>query len=298
MGNQCCCQFGEEFSIIAVDEEEIPFPNYSSKFDKIYYYIDVKYNCFVKLTLVQYINLLEHFEISNCTIFFDGPYKTKYSKNDSFLNKTFMEEEFQSFLENYILKIPEILQFFHFDDESIGIFKQAFLNIAKSLQLKLKQSNKNNDMLKKLNLIPLGLLFSKSTNIDKIKLFFDLFKNDNDLFCKSDLLNEYLLSNFLISSYCILKARKDLGNSHGIESIEINDVKKMVQYCELSDCINLVKYFNDNFFDEELISWVKFKNKFENIKKINAKTDSFGWIFSTKGVRHFLEVLDKNNINN
>ena len=293
MGIKCCCQSGEEFSIVATNEEEISFPIYTSKFDKIYNYIVVKYNCFGKITLVQYINLLEYFDINNSTTVFDGPYKTKYSKNDPFLNKTLVEEEFQNFLENYILTVPDL--FYHFNDETISLFKQIFISISKSLKLKLSQNNQNNNVLKKLNLLPIGLLFCKSSNIDKIKLFFDLFKNDDDLFCKSDLLDEYLLSNFLISSYCVLKARKDFGGIYGIEPLDIKDVKNMVQYCELSDCSSLVKYFDDNFFDKELLNWSEFKDKFKRDRKINGRTDSFAWIFSTEGVRHYLEELNNNN---
>ena len=293
MGIQSCCQSGEEFSPIAINEKEIPFETYSSQFDKVFNCIVEKYNGFLKLTLVQYINLLEHFDINNCTIAFEGPYKTKYSKNEPFLNKTIVEEEIQSFLDNYIITIPDI--FYKFDDESMSLFKQMIINISKTLKFKLKQNNSNNGELKKLDLIPLGLLFCKSQNIDKIRLFFDLFKNDDDLFCKSDLLDEYLLCDFLISSYCVLKARKDFGNINGISPLNTKDIKNMVQYCELSDCIKLVKYFNDNFFDKELINWTEFKDKFRSNKKGNGQTDSFAWIFSTEGVRNYLEALNNNN---
>ena len=50
------------------------------------------------------------------------------------------------------------------------------------------------------------------------------------------------------------------------------------------DCENLLKYFNDNFFDKESFSWDEFKTKFDY-----NQNNSFSWIFTTKGIRSKLE---------
>ena len=288
MGNCCRKLLDENSSLIAKNENEIEFPIYQSKFDNIYFAIETKYNCFININIVQYMNLLEHFEISNSTIFFSGPYKTDFSIKDSFLGQKLMEEEFQSFLENQILNIPDILLFFGSDDSKISLFKQIYMNIFKTLQYKLNKELNENE-IKKINLIPIGLLYCKSTKIDKVKLFFDLFKNENEKFCKSELLNDYLLSAFLISSYCMLKVRKDLGDNDKFGHFKMESIAKIVSYCTFNDCQNLVKYFNDKFFDKEELTWTEFKKKFNTI----IKDHSFSWIFSTMGVRHYLEKLDE-----
>ena len=286
----CCSKFFRDNSfLIAENEEEIEFPFYKSKFDSIYSAIETKYNCFSNINIIQYMNLLEHFEISHCTIFFEGPYKTYFSIKDSFLKEKLMEEEFQSFLENQILKIPDILSFFSFNEKNVCLFKQIYMNIFRTLQFKLNKEL-NEDAIRKINLIPIGLLYCKSTNIDRVKLFFDLFKNEDEKFCKSELLNDYLLSNFLISSYCILKVRKDLGDNDQFGHFKMENIAEIVKYCKFTDCQNLVKFFNDNFFDEEELTWIEFKRKFNT----KIKNHSFCWIFSTRGIRNYLEKLNEN----
>ena len=47
---------------------------------------------------------------------------------------------------------------------------------------------------------------------------------------------------------------------------------------------NLLKYFNEKFFDKESFTWEEFKKKFEK-----DNSNSFAWIFSTKGIRSKLE---------
>ena len=58
----------------------------------------------------------------------------------------------------------------------------------------------------------------------------------------------------------------------------------------------MLNYFNNKFFgkNEDGLDWDKFKNKFNNIE--NNENESFGWIFSTAGIRNKLE--DKNIITN
>ena len=116
-----------------------------------------------------------------------------------------------------------------------------------------------------------------------------MFKNDKDEFCKSEELNDFLLSDFLTASYCLISARNKIGkNNENIKEIEKKDLVKLVNCAELKDNLNLVKVFNDNFFkDKENFNWTEFKEKFEDSE------NGFGWIFSSKGIRRKLE---ENNI--
>ena len=124
---------------------------------------------------------------------------------NEFLSNYFYEELFQSFIENAILKDREV-------GEEETIFKEMNAELFKSLKLKLKQ-NYNEDISKKItkrDLISLGILFCKTSNISKIKVVFDIFKNENEEFVKSKELDEYLLCCFLISSYCMISAKKKI----------------------------------------------------------------------------------------
>ena len=63
------------------------------------------------------------------------------------------------------------------EDESLAsTFKDILLGVYNDLSMKVGQyRGENKPTLKKLHLIPLALLFCISTNIAKVKLFFDSF---------------------------------------------------------------------------------------------------------------------------
>ena len=155
------------------------------------------------------------------------------------------------------------------------------------MELKLKQHYNYKEspiIIKKKNLLALGMLFCASNNVEKIKLLFDIFKNENEEISKSEELDDFLLSLFLIGSYCLINARKRVGDSNeGMEKLSKEDLVKLINVAELKDCENLIKIFNENFFTKESFNWEEFKEKFEDIE------NGFGWIFSSKGIRRKLE---------
>ena len=283
MGNCCanCKQRERDSLIVYPDEEEIEFPQYSSFSDEQLECLEKENNFFRFITLIEYINLLAYFTLDTATLPYEGPFKLNFSSKDEFLSNYFYEELFQSFIENAILKDREI-------GEEETIFKEMNAELFKSLKLKLKQ-NYNEDISKKItkrDLISLGILFCKTSNISKIKVFFDIFKNENEEFVKSKELDEYLLSCFLISSYCMISAKKKLSQINpSIPGFSLEELKELLQFSELKDCQNLVKYFNDTFFTKNSFSWKEFKIKF--------KENGFGWIFSTKGIRQKLQENNK-----
>ena len=160
------------------------------------------------------------------------------------------------------------------------------LEIYKALELKLKQhyNNESAVIIRKRNLLPIGILFCASNNIEKIKFIFDIFKNENEEICKSEDFDDFLLSLFLTGSYCLISARNKIGNSFNeIEKLPKEELLKLVNYAELKDCENLVNMFKNNFFVKEAYTWEDFKGKFEDLE------NGFGWIFSSKGIRRKLE---------
>ena len=291
MGCHMCRKKGYQIvNHLAPEEKEIKFKDYSSPNDEPLSIIENKQNFFNFVQLVEYINLLDQFTIETSTVSSKNAMKIKFSSKDEFLKKEISLEEFQSFIENKIFNLEELYEITGNNEKSASIFKQMCIEIYKALELKLRQHNNDNSpvILKKSNLIPIGILYCASNNIEKIKLIFDIFKNDNEEISKSDELNEYLLSLFLTGSYCLISARNKVGSTNEeIGKLAKEDLVKLINVSELKDCENLVNVFNNSFFTKEKYNWEEFKGKFEDLE------NGFGWIFSSKGIRRQLE---QNNV--
>ena len=288
MGCNLCRKKGyQKVNYLAPDEKEINFKDYSSPNDEPLSIIESKQNFLNFVQLVEYINLLDQFTIETSTVNSERALKTKFSGKDEFLTKEISLEEFQSFIENKIFTLEELYEITGNNEQSASIFKQICIEIYKALELKLKQHYNNNEssvLIKKRNLLAIGMLFCASNNVEKVKLLFDIFKNENEEISKSEELDDFLLSIFLIGSYCLINARKRVGDSNeGMEKLSKEDLLKLINVAELKDCENLLKIFNENFFTKESFNWEEFKEKFEDIE------NGFGWIFSSKGIRRKLE---------
>jgi hypothetical protein len=293
MGNCCQKRTYQKINYLAPEEREIEIKDFDSPNDKNLEILESKFNFFNFVQLVEYVNLLDQFNIQTSTIITDEPMRTNFSSKDEFLKQTMSIEEFQSFIENKIFDLEGLFEIIGNKDnqESISIFKNMCLEIYRALDLKLKQHSKENnetDLIKKSNILAIGILFCACENIEKVKLLFNIFKNDEEEFCKSDELDDFLLTQFLISSYCLISARKKISNTPlQIEKLEEDDLINLANVSELKNCENLVKKFNETFFEKESYKWEEFKRKFEDID------NGFGWVISSKGIRRKLE---ENNI--
>ena len=301
MGNLffCCKKEPEDTSgVFAKGESEINFPIYTSSSDEYFTLVEKDFNLIVYIQLLEYMNLLETFTIQTATVPFEGNYRHDFSSKDPFLDNIMNQGEFQSFIENKLLSINEIVELYGEDIQTLALFKDCFLKIYSALNLRLKSflgnSNKNEEIITKLNLVAIGILFCRGKNISKIKLFFELFKNENGVFIKSEKLNNYLISSFFIASYCLVSVRAFIDNEEkGLPKISNNLTQTLLDEKGLSqkNCEILLKFFNDKFFGEkEGLNWDEFKQKFSSDNK--QENESFGWIFSTSGIRSKLE--DKN----
>ena len=272
-----CNNIEEESTLIAKIEEKIEFPQYSSISDRHLEILEKDNNLLRYITLVEYINLLSHYTLETANIPFDGPYKITFSYRDEFLSQCFYEELFQSFIENTILKNREL-------GEEETTFKEMCLELFSPLKTKLKEYYGEEKKITKRDLICLGTLYCKTNGINKIKIFFDIFKNEKEIFIQSNELNEFLLSSFLISSFCLISAKKKLSQVNPtIPEFTLEELESLLQYENLEDCIRLVNYFNKNFFKKNsFYRWDQFKQKFEG-------ENGFGWIFSPQGIRQKLQ---------
>jgi hypothetical protein len=293
MGNCCQKRTYQKINYLAPEEREIEIKDFDSPNDKNLEILESKFNFFNFVQLVEYVNLLDQFNIQTSTIITDEPMRTNFSSKDEFLRQAMSIDEFQSFIENKIFDLEGLFEIIgnQNNQESISIFKDMCLEIYRALELKLKEHNKDSnetDLIKKRNILAIGILFCACENIEKIKLIFNIFKNENEEFCKSNDFDDYLLTQFLISSYCLISARKKISNPKlNIEKLEEDDLINLAKVSELKDCENLVNKFNKTFFEKESYKWEEFKRKFEDLD------NGFGWVISSKGIRRKLE---ENNI--
>ena len=289
MGLNCCKETQKEDpNVLAKGEQEIDFAEYTSSNDKLVQKIEQNYNLLTHLQLYYYLNHLDTFSIETATLTMDPKkFKTEFSSKGEF-DKLITVDEFQSFLENRILKEKELYTMAGEDESLSSTFKDILLGVYNDLSMKVGQyRGENKPTLKKLHLIPLALLFCISTNIAKIKLFFDLFAEDGKL-KQSKELDEFVISLFITASFCMVSSRIKLGKrNQKIGAVEANEAKKAVSCSELKDNQEVLKVFKETFFKKDELTFDEVKSLFEN------KKEGFGWMFNSKGVRNMLE---KHNI--
>lgn len=289
MGINCCKETQKEDpNVLAKGEQEIDFAEYTSSNDKLVQKIEQNYNLLTHLQLYYYLNHLDTFSIETATLKMDPKeFKTEFSSKGEF-DKLITVDEFQSFLENRILKEKELYTMAGEDESLSSTFKDILLGVYNDLSMKVGQyRGENKPTLKKLHLIPLALLFCISTNIAKIKLFFDLFAEDGKL-KQSKELDEFVISLFITASFCMVSSRIKLGKrNQKIGAVEANEAKKAVSCSELKDNQEVLKVFKETFFKKDELTFDEVKSLFEN------KKEGFGWMFNSKGVRNMLE---KHNI--
>ena len=289
MGINCCKETQKEDpNVLAKGEQEIDFAEYTSSNDKLVQKIEQNYNLLTHLQLYYYLNHLDTFSIETATLKMDPKqFKTEFSSKGEF-DKLITVDEFQSFLENRILKEKELYTMAGEDESLSSTFKDILLGVYNDLSMKVGQyRGENKPTLKKLHLIPLALLFCISTNIAKIKLFFDLFAEDGKL-KQSKELDEFVISLFITASFCMVSSRIKLGKrNQKIGAGEANEAKKAVSCSELKDNQEVLKVFKETFFKKDELTFDEVKSLFEN------KKEGFGWMFNSKGVRNMLE---KHNI--
>ena len=293
------CRHKEELitrmNYFAPEENEIVLKDYSSPNDSILDIIESKQNFFTKIQLVDFVNLLEQFDIETFCVIIDEPMHTNFSSDDEFLDKSMELKEFIIFIENNILTLDDLSN--SIKKNGVNFFKRFCIEMYKSLESKLKEhkySNIDINIIKRRNILAFGILFCDCENIEKIKLFFDIFKDkERKEFTKNESINDFLITLFLLGSYCIINTRNNLfDEKKEIKILEKDELLSYYKIYELNNCEKLVEVFNETFFKKENYNWQDFKNQFEDID------NGFGWILSSKGIRRKLEDNEKiiNNI--
>ena len=296
MGGFCCIKNQSVGSEDLNTEKEVFIDTYSSAPDKEVSKLETKYNLLREIQFSDYLYSLQIFEMSNATLTDDYAKKgtVPISCTESFYSDDFGLDLIQSFIENKIFKHPSLYVKAGNDELLTTTFKEMISLIIKSLMQKLSQNEENNGNKIKVtpqkhHAIALGLLLCGGTNISKIHCLFDLFSQDGRL-SKREEFSKFLLSMFLISSYCMIYARKKLPESNGdIENLDTKVMTELLDALELKDSVNLVKVVEKDLFgNNQSYSYEEFKGMFSK-----GLPNSIGWLLTTKGIR---KMQEQNNV--
>ena len=295
-----CSKETQITSSLVQEEKEVSVPTYKSKADTYFQLIEYKFNYFHKMLFQDFLYSLVNFSNENATLEDDYNKSTiEYSMNEPFFDEIITPEIFQSFLENKILRHKALYEDASNNEIITSIFKEVFINVINGLGLKLSQNaNSNgdtsadkNNIVKKGQLIAIGILYCKGHNYIKTKALFNIFQQNGE-FKSSQKFNQFLLALFITASYGMVNARNKSSKFSEVGAIDKTILKELINSSELKDCENLVKVTNNLMFGEDLSKSYKyedFKMKFSNENSEN----SFGFLLSSSGVRYMLE---KNNV--
>jgi len=160
--------------------------------------------------------------------------------------------------------------------------REVYNSLVKKINQHYKENNPNRILRR--NILGMGILYCLSSNIGKIKILFDIFSSD-DKFTKSEELDDFLLTLFILSSYAIIAARiKVAKSSNKFKPLSNDELKEAINVSELGDCEKLLEVFNEKFFNKESFNYEEFKEKFVD------QNNGFGWIFCPQGIRYMLEI--------
>jgi hypothetical protein len=288
-------------SILEEKEKEIKIPEYKSDGDHFYELQEVKFNYLAKINFADYMYSLVNFSNENATLKDDYSQSNNinYSMNDPFFSEIFDKDQFQSFIENKVLEHKALYEISHENEEITTIFREGFIIMVESLGQKLAQNAKKDDneevdlsqIMMKRDSIGVGLLYCGGPNYIKVKTIFNIFQ-ENQKIKSSENFSKFLLSVFLLGSYCILKARTKLAKYDKIGEIAKEDAKNLVGCAELKDSQNLVEVANKLIFGDDLsksLSYQEFRALFEE----SNKKKSAGFLLSPSGIRF---MLQQNNV--
>ena len=293
---QLCCKKKEFLSseIESLNEPEIKIPSYSSTYDKELIKLEKNYNLLKNINFTEFMYSLSNFSMENATLNDDFSKAPKqYSRNDPFFTQTLSVDYFQTFIENKIFKHPANYTISGNNETLSSITKEILIEMYKSLLQKINQAYEKIDQqqiteLKKYHIICFGFLFCDGLNIKKIKTIYDIFKDPNDNILRKNFeFEDFLMGLCLISSYCLIFARHTVSKKHQeIETIDKNDLTKMINVAELKDTINLVQIIQVKLFGEDFNKGLN-DNEWNNLFK---DENGIPFLLSTKGIRKQLEI--------
>ena len=299
MGNQnlfetSCCVSCRNTPI----ETENVNTNYNAMSDKFLMPIENSYNLLLKIPFSEYVKVLLSF--SQC-----GPLSmntnTNTNNNNSgnnnisfaMLDEPINDDVFNNFISNKIIANDVLYNFtLENDHQTITIFKDLLIETYRDFKKNFAiYSEDKYNITRKYHLLALGVVYCSGKLKDKIDFIFKLFKNSNNNFHKSQELNRFMLSCFLLPSCCQVFARMKMAMKYPfLGDISKEDMLSILDAFELSDLERLVGIVNGMFFKEK--NFINY-NEYIEVFQFNK----LEWMLCPSGIRFNLEKFNdvKNN---
>lgn len=275
----CCNEKGyEAISNLSPDEKDFSFLSYESYEDDNIEKLDNEYNILHSISLLDFLSNLENFDSQNINNPFTSNDKKNYNYLDNFLNEKINNENFINFIENKFFMKSDINEMY--PEKVKNVFKIISKDVYDQFKILI-----NRDVVKR-DLIPLGLLFCKSSNFGKVKILYDI--NASPKFEKNENLFNFLKNMFILS----ILTENFLLNNVGEKHVNIDNNEILTISENLSN-----KFLNDFFKNKNTLT-----NE-EYLKKFKIKTNEFGWIFNPNGIKKSINKEEKfafkmyNNLN-
>lgn len=272
-----------------IDEAGKIFLKLEEKKEKINYLKYIDFN--------DYMISLYKFSLKSADIPDDyNTIKYTYSCQDKFYNELFNIESLQSFIESKILKHKNVYQkAFHSENsqERALLFKDFLLNMHKGIIPKLKQIQlengisedelNENTIMKKNSAIIYGLFFCEGDDWVKVRIFFNLFKENGKL-KKSEELDYFLFMLFTTATYAMCYSRTQLNKYKNLGEVEQEDMGDLMKFFQTDTTKSLVEYTNKLLFGPEKKNELLYE-QFRQRCEISEKKESASFLFSDRGIR-------------
>ena len=283
----CCGCYEKYYSdtliSFAKTENQIKEITYNSPHDDLFSFIEFEYNYISKFQLIEFVNYLAYYKDDNATI--DKKIDLKFSFLPGSFDDIISAEQLNNLIENSKRKFPDLK--IDKPDEDMQLFKIVSNAMYKGVQLRFIKKNKDFKM-KKINLLPLGVLYAKSDVGGKVKFIFYVFSEDKKISKESKNFQDYILGSFFFSSFAIVNSGHDLYKKSKLQKEEFlkDNIRKLVEIYNAENCETLLDEFNESFFTIDSLDWQAFREKFE-------MENGFQWILSPKGIRAKLNKIQK-----
>ena len=299
MGNQnifetSCCVSCRNTPI----ETENVNTNYNAMSDKFLMPIENSYNLLLKIPFSEYVKVLLSF--SQCGPLSMNTHTNSHNNNSvnnnisfAMLDEPINDDVFNNFISNKIIANDVLYNFtLENDHQTITIFKDLLIETYRDFKKNFAiYSEDKYNITRKYHLLALGVVYCSGKLKDKIDFIFKLFKNSNNNFHKSQELNRFMLSCFLLPSCCQVFARMKMAMKYPfLGDISKEDMLSILDAFELSDLERLVSIVNGMFFKEK-----NFINYNEYIEVFQC--NKLEWMLCPSGIRFNLEKFNdvKNN---
>lgn len=285
MQNSCCtCRQ-------APPEREKDICNYNAYSDAFLSPIEDTYNLLQNISFNEFVTKLFQFNqtvpilSSNIT-----SQSTALKISSHVMNQPLSEDAFKSFIKSNILTSDKLYNYTNDEDNNnqlIQVFNDYLLETYRELRKSFSNYSEDKfNIIKKYNLLPLGIIYCDGSNKEKIEFLFKVFINEKNNIQKSEQLKKFLICLFLIPSCCQVNLRMKLAVRYPfLGDISKEDMISILDAFELVDIERLVGICNKTFFKEK-----KELTHDEFIEIFDRK--DLNWMLKASGIRANLE---KNN---